>query len=173
VRYLYKIYVPFDGFHPRVVGQRLQDGRFLRLGWKQYLDAVALQDEVWIVFTGGRISPGVYVQGLVAQIDDVAGEILLRVRNHDSARPLSDPATSERARALVAKRGRQVFPWSADPNVDDICEVARCGLRRCKSCHLWRSLPRIDPTHYNAPKSLRGMSVIPAYWIMTAVLPLL
>lgn len=166
MRYLYKIYSPYDGFYPAKIPERLVDGRFLRLGWAQYIDALRLRDEVWIVFTGPKIANGVYVQGLVANIDPDAGEVLLRVRRWSADKPLTDPATSATLRAAVNRRYRQVFLWPADHLLQEDCHVAECGNRQCLQCQVWNGLPQIDAGHYRPPPPLRGATVVPAYWVI-------
>lgn len=164
MRYLYKIYSPYDGFTPARIPERLQDGRFLTLGWAKYLDVVHLNDEVWVFFKGPRFENGVYATGLVAAIDLNAGTVMLRVRRHAIRAPLTDAATSAALRAAVEKRNRQVFLWPADHAVQDECHIANCEARRCLQCDVWRELPTIDASHYLAPSALRGETVVPAYW---------
>ncbi len=164
MRYLYKIYAPYDGFYPARIPQRLVDGRFLCLGWTKYIDALEVKDEVWIVFTGPRFQNGVYVQGLVDSIDPNAGEVRLRVRRFSTNTPLTDAQTSEALLAAVNSRYRQVFLWPADHLLQENCHVAECGNRQCLRCQVWDGLPQIEAAHYIPPPSLRGETVVPAYW---------
>lgn len=166
MRYLYKINSRYDGFSPGRIPERLVDGRFLKLGWARYLDALNLGDEVWIVFVGGKFEHGVYVQGLVARIDSDENEVLLRVRSHSTAAPLTDEATSAALLSAVSVRYRQVFLWPADRQLQENCLLADCGARQCLACDMWKGLPRIEQAHYRAPAPLRGTSVVPAYWIV-------
>jgi predicted amidophosphoribosyltransferase len=168
VRYLYKIYSPYDGFYPARIPDRLIDGRFLRLGWAQYIDALHNGDEVWIVFTGPKVDNGVYVQGLVANIDAEAGEVLLRVRRCSTDKPLTDEETSAALRAAVNRRFRQVFLWPEDHLLQENCLAAECGNRQCLQCQVWNGLPQIDAAHYRPPPALRGATVVPAYWAIPA-----
>ena len=168
MRYLYKIYSPYDGFTPSQIPHRLEDGRFLTLGWEKYLDAVNLHDEVWVVFTGPRFPNGVYVQGLVASIDRGNSQIRLRVRRSSTTNELTDAATSLALRQAVAVRNRQVFSWPADRQLRNQCHLNDCDNRQCRACDVWGSLPQIDPAHFVAPAALRGIEVVPAYWITPA-----
>jgi hypothetical protein len=140
----------------------------LTLGWAKYLDALNVGDEVWIVFTGKGFENGVYVQGLVASIDADASEVQLRVRKSSTTTPLTDAGTSAALLAAVSVRNRQVFIWPADRELRENCRAADCGERRCLDCDVWTGMPQIDAAHYEAPKALRGLSVVPAYWIIPA-----
>lgn len=166
MRYLYKIYSPYDGFTPAQIPNRLEDGRFLTLGWAKYLDAVNLHDEVWVVFTGPSFANGVYVQGLVAGIDHGKSQIRLRVRSSSTTNQLTDQATSLALRQAVAVRSRQVFSWPADRQLRNQCHMNDCGNKQCLTCDVWGSLPQIEASHYAAPAALRGIEVVPAYWII-------
>ena len=164
MRYLYKIYSPYDGFTPAGMPARMIDGRFLVLGWAKYLDAVHLGDEVWVFFTGPKFENGVYAKGVVARIDREAGTVMLRVRRRSVTTPLTDAATSAALRAVVATRARQVFTWPADRPLQESCRAVDCGNRQCLQCDVWTGLPTIEPAHYRVPGTLRGETVVPAYW---------
>ena len=164
MRYLYKIYSPFDGFVPSRIPDRMVDGRFLVLGWAKYLDAVHLGDEVWVFFIGPGFENGVYAKGLVARIDPEDSAVTLRVRRHSVTTPLTDAATSAALRPVVATRNRQVFTWPADRAVQENCHAADCGARKCLQCEVWNELPTIERTHYRQPAKLRSETVVPAYW---------
>ena len=166
MRYLYKINSRYDGFTPRQIPERLNDGRFLTLGWSKYLDALNLRDEVWVVFIGGHFEHGVYVRGLVDGIDATAGTIRIRVRDHKTAEPLTDQETSISLCKAVAVRYRQVFLWPEDQPFQEACELADCAGNKCLNCDLWNALPRIDQAHYRQPAILRDITVVPAYWII-------
>lgn len=168
MRYLYKINSQYDGFRPARIQERLIDGRFLRLGWKKYLDALNEGDEVWVVFVGGKFQHGVYAQGLVAEIDseDEAGEVLIRVRSWSADRPLVDDATSAALLHSVDVRYRQVFLWPEGQTLQENCTAADCGNRLCANCQVWLTSPRIDPLHYQPPAVLRQETVVPGYWII-------
>ena len=166
MRYLYKINSGYDGFTPQRIPERLMGGRILKLGWAKYLDVLRLRDEVWVVFVGGRFEPGVYVQGLVASIDAEAGTVDVRVREFSTTAPLTDAETSAALRNAVNVRYRQVFLWPADRKLQERCEVGDCAKRQCLTCDVWDSIPQIEPAHYCPPAALRGMTVVPAYWII-------
>lgn len=166
MRYLYKINSNYDGFTPRRIPDRLIDGRFLRLGWARYLDALHLGDEVWIVFIGGRFEAGVYAKGLVAQIDNEQNAALIRVRQWSADASLTDAATSAVLHEAVSFRYRQVFLWPANQALQEVCHLADCGNRQCQTCDVWTGMPTIQPAHYLVPPVLRGTVVVPAYWII-------
>lgn len=166
MRYLYKINPSYDGFYPRRIPERMLDGRFLRLGWRQYIDAVHLGDEVWVIFAGRGVENGVYAQGLVAKIDANADTVDIRVRRHSVAEPLTDDETSAALNAVVSVRYRQVFLWPADRQLREKCHINDCSARRCLTCDVFNSLPPIDPVHYRNPPALRDIAVVPAYWLI-------
>ena len=166
MRYLYKINSRYDGFSPRRIPDRLIDGRFLTLGWAKYLDELNLHDEVWVVFVGGTFEHGVYLQGLVDKIDADDQTITIRIRDYQTKAPLTDRETSISLCEAVAVRYRQVFLWPKDQQVHETCQLTNCANSQCLNCDFWKSLPRIDQSHYKEPAPLRGMSVIPAYWII-------
>ena len=166
MRYLYKINSRYDGFTPRRIPERLNDGRFLTLGWSKYLDALNLRDEVWVVFIGGRFEHGVYVRGLVDEIDANAAAIRIRVRDYQTVKPLTDQETSTSLCKAVAVRYRQVFLWPEDQPFQEACELADCASSKCLNCDLWNALPRIDQAHYRQPEILQDITVVPAYWII-------
>lgn len=162
MRYLYKIHAPYDGFYPSRIEDRMEEGRFVRLGWGKYLDAVVRGDEVWVFFTGCR-TPAIYMEGLVDSIDAENEQVLLRVRRH-STRPLTDQSESAELRRAVAARGRQVFLWPSDRELRENCELQECRARNCARCDVWRSLPFVSSDHHQPPPELRGNVVVPAYW---------
>lgn len=162
MRYLYKIHAPYDGFYPSRIEERMEDGRFLRLGWGKYLDAVVRGDEVRVFFTGCR-TPAVYIEGLVDTIDVQNQQVRLRVRRH-STRPLTDLVESAELRRAVAARGRQVFLWPSDRELRENCELEECRTRSCAQCDVWRSLPFVSSDHHRPTPDLRGNVVVPAYW---------
>lgn len=145
----------------------MEDDRFLTLGWARYLDAVNRNDEVWIVFTGLRQN-GVYVQGLVDEIDVAANTVRIRVREHSTVQPLTDAATSGALLAAVAARNRQVFTWPVQHQLLEGCQATDCQARRCAACQTWIGFAEIQARHYRPPTSLHQVMVIPAYWIIPA-----
>lgn len=164
MRYLYKINSAYDGFRPARIPERLHDGRFLTLGWAKYIDAIRLNDEVWVVFKGTGFPNGVYAKGLVASIDEENGTIQLRVRQHSTTVPLTDDPTSAAILAVINVRYRQVFLWPPEWAVPAPCGAQDCANRNCRQCAHWVDRPIIEASHYRAPKALRGVNVIPAYW---------
>lgn len=166
MRYLYKINSRFDGFSPKRIPDRLIEGRFLALGWAKYLDAVSLGDEVWVVFIGGNFEHGVYVKGLVSKIHADTGMVHIRIRESVTTSPLTDSETSVALCKAVAKRYRQVFLWPKEHNYYETCSLEGCANNQCLECDLWKSYPRINQAHYNPPSALRGMTIVPAYWII-------
>lgn len=166
MRYLYKINSQYDGFTPQRIPDRMEPGQIVKLGWAKYLDVLSVRDEVWVVFVGGRFAPGVYLQGLVKSINRETGMVDLRVREYSTAAPLTDPITSQVLRDIVSTRYRQVFLWPPEWKVQEQCHVADCGNRQCSQCDVWNSIPQIEPRHYQPPPPLRGLSVVPAYWIV-------
>lgn len=166
MRYLYKINPAYDGFYPRRIPERMIEGRLLRLGWRKYIDAVHLGDEVWVIFAGRGVENGVYAQGLVARIDAEAQTVDIRVRRHSATTPLTDDETSGALHAAVSVRYRQVFLWPADRQLPDNCHVADCIARQCLGCDVFNSLPPIEAAHYRNPPALRNIVVAPAYWLI-------
>lgn len=168
MRYLYKINSDYDGFRPSRIPQRLRDGRFLELGWARYIDAIHNGDEVWIVFVGRGVVSGVYVEGIVASVDGDAGTVQLRVRRKSTDDPLTDAQTSAQLLAAVSTRYRQVFLWPPHLALRENCGAEECGNRACQQCVTWQSIPQLELAHYRAPAAIRGLTVVPAYWIVPA-----
>lgn len=169
MKFLYKIHSGYDGFRPAVIPQRMRDGR-LRLGWRHYIDAVEKGWECWVYFHGPhRFDNGVYVKGLVADVDLGAGEVSLRVREHSTARPITPPDVSARVAEVVAPRYRQVFVWPDEWTVAPECSLVACRNRQCGDCTTWVGLPLIEAGHVTAPRRLRWSEyedVVPAHWIV-------
>jgi hypothetical protein len=167
LKFLYKIHSNYDGFTPRRIPDRLKNGRFLKLGWSRYLDAVDKGAECWIYFYGRHsFAAGVYVKGYVTTIDREAGEVTLRVRESNFDRPLVDHEDNARIAEVVAPRYRQVFLWPDQWDAVPECTVASCGDRLCGNCRTWKSLPRIDLAQYRAPPRVAASLVAPAYWVI-------
>ena len=171
MRFLYKIHSGFDGFRPAVIPQRMaQGGGRLRLVWRRYIDVVEKGWECWIYFHGPhRFDNGVYVEGIVDDVDLVSSEVSLRVRKHSTTSPIAGPETCERVAEVVAPRYRQVFVWPDDWTVAPECGLAACLERRCEDCVTWVGLPLIQEGHATAPKRLRWSvyeDVVPAYWMI-------
>lgn len=169
MKFLYKIYSGYDGFRPAVIPRRMQEGR-LRLGWRHYIDAVEKGWECWVYFHGPhRFENGVYVKGIVDDVDLVASAVSLRVREHGTARPITPEETSRRVAQVVAPRYRQVFVWPDEWAVAPECGLAACKNRQCDDCDTWAGLPLIEQGHATAPRRLRWSTydaVVPAHWIV-------
>ena len=169
MKFLYKIYSAYDGFRPRVIPNRMVEGR-LRLRWHHYIDLVERGWECWIYFHGPhRFENGVYAQGIVDAIDLDEGEVTLRIRDYSTERPLTTPEISERVAQVIAPRYRQVFAWPDEWNVAAQCSLDACKRKQCGDCATWSGLPLIDRTHTTPPRRLRWSTyhdVVPAYWFV-------
>ena len=169
MKFLYKIHSGYDGFRPAVIPQRMQDGR-LRLGWRHYIDVVEKGWECWIYFHGRhRFENGVYVQGIVDDIDLNASEVSLRVRNYSTETPITSREISRIVAEVVAPHYRQVFVWPNDRTVAPECGLVACRDRRCDDCTTWASLPLIEKDHVRPPSRLRWSTyedMISAHWIV-------
>ena len=169
MKFLYKIHSGYDGFRPAVIPQRMETGR-LRLGWRHYIDTVEKGWECWVYFHGPhRFENGVYVKGIVDQIDLAAGEVSLRVREHGTERPITPCEISRRVANVVAPRYRQVFVWPEQWTVEPECGLAACKSRQCDDCATWAGLPLIKVGHARAPRRLRWTrydDVVSAHWIV-------
>lgn len=169
MRFLYKIHSGYDGFRPRVLPERMADGR-LRLGWRHYIDVVEKGWECWVYFHGPhRFANGVYAEGIVDGIDLAAREVSLRVREHRTDAPITSAEESARVAEVVAPRYRQVFLWPDDWTVPPDCQPSACKERRCGDCATWRKLPLIAAGASEPPRRLRRSvheEVVPAHWIV-------
>lgn len=173
MKFIYKIHSGYDGFQPKRISERLVDGKFLRLGWKRYLDEVDKGDEVWVYFHGPHnFQDGVYAKGRVASKDVDKEELLLRVYKYRFSSPITDQITSTRIASIVATRYRQVFLLPADWETVSDCNAffsARsCGQRRCEWCPVWKSLPLIRQPEIAWPPRLpsRLESFVSSYWVI-------
>ncbi len=169
MRFIYKIHSGYDGFRPAVIRDRMKDGR-LALAWRHYIDVVEKGWECWIYFHGPhRFENGVYVKGIVDDIDLEARQVRLRVRNYSPKKPIAPRGTSTQIAELVAPRYRQVFAWPEEWTVAPECGLEACSNRRCGDCSTWQSLPLIPPDHVRPPLRLRWSEyevVVPAHWIV-------
>jgi predicted amidophosphoribosyltransferase len=175
LKFLYKIHSGYDGFRPAAIPNRLQDQQLLRLGWTRYLDTVELAAEVWIYFHGPhRFDNGVYVKGIVRNIDRAGASVLLRVREYSTTAPLTDDATTQRVAAVVAPRYRQVFLFPTELEPVPACDVATaaatCRQRLCEACPTWKALPLIQASDVAVPQRLTELipQVVSAYWVIPA-----
>ena len=163
MKFLYKIHSGYDGFQPARIDDRMIDGRTLRLGWDKYLDVVERGAEVWVYFRGPhRFENGVYVKGSVESVDLDERAIFLRVREHSTVAPLSDPATTTRLAQAVAIRYRQVFVLPDDletvPDCNFTTTADSCGKHRCGDCKTWEDLPQISLGALQVPARLEKPS---------------
>ena len=168
MKFVYKIYSNFDGFTPKKIPERIQNGRFLPLVWRKYLDSVERGAECWVYFHGRHsFSDGVYIKGFVSKIDRERGYVILRAREYRTDAPLTEQADSDRISKLVSVKYRQVFLWPAEWDTVPECDLESCRKRLCGRCPTWRSLPTIDPNHLNPPERARShgsVVFVPAYW---------
>lgn len=169
MKFLYKIHSGYDGFRPAVIPQRMQDGR-LQLGWRQYIDVLEKGWECWVYFHGPhRFENGVYVKGIVDDIDLGAQEVRLRVQQHSTDQPITPQEISRRVAQVVAPRYRQVFVWPAAWTVAPECGLSACKSRECGDCATWAKLPLIEQGHATPPSRLRWSTyegLVPAHWIV-------
>lgn len=180
LRFLYKVYSPFDGFRPEKIPSRFGPKKTLSLGWRKYLDEVESGTEVWVFFHDGvqkRIKAGVYAKGRVTEVDWTSSSIRLRVDAYDTQSPIIDDRTADRIRGIVARRGQQVFPlptyWAPMPR-GFTCSLdsdgTTCGARQCIGCPVWMELRSIRPSELNRPPHLsdRVGFFTAAFWVIPA-----
>ncbi|TDO57349.1 hypothetical protein EV651_11173 [Kribbella sp. VKM Ac-2571] len=173
MKYVYKIHSGYDGFTPRRIKGRLEGGKTLRLGWKRYVDAVEIGDEIWVYFRGPhRFDNGVYIKGIAERILYDANEVLLRVQQFDENRPLTDKATSHKIAVVVAKRFEQVFVLPEELETAPVCDMTTaatsCASRLCGTCPTWKSLISVNRKILGSPERLRGKVDVfaPAFWVV-------
>jgi hypothetical protein len=173
MKFLYKIYSRYDNFTPRRIPERLLPGNKLQLGWKRYIDLVEVGDEVWVYFHGPhKFENGVYVEGIVQEVNVEERFVLIRARDYSVDRPLTDAATSRRVAEVVAPMFLQVFlypqEWVVSPQctVDTVADS--CERRQCGSCSTWQALPLIEYTGYHWPRRLpkEFTDFVPAFWVI-------
>ncbi|WP_433020621.1 ComF family protein [Kribbella sp. CA-294648] len=173
MKYVYKIYSGYDGFTPKRIAERLQDGKTLKLVWKRYIDAVEVGDEIWVYFHGQhRFENGVYVKGIAEAVlyDDDA--VLLRVQKFSSDKPLTDAATSHKVSVVVARRFQQVFVLPEELDTAPVCDMttlaSSCAARLCGSCPTWKTLTGVNRQILRTPKRLAGRveAFAPAFWVV-------
>ena len=171
MRFLYKINSSYDGFRPAKITDRLDADGHMTLGWRRYLDAANVGDEVWVFFRGPHsFDDSVYVKGRIDSIDFSKESVSLRVDDYDPERPIIDSGAASRIAQVVSRRYQQVFVWpgpweSADCDVfgsRESCEAKRCGL-----CDKWSAYATIDKGSLKALTKLQGSGIAalaPAYW---------
>lgn len=167
MKFLYKIYSNYDGFTPGRLPARLNQGKYLRLGWQRYIDEVSEGDECWVYFYGTHaFTPGVYAKGYINKIHTSERYVTLRVRDSATDAPLTDEETNARIAQVVDVRYRQVFLWPPEWNVVPKCGPNACAKRLCEDCETWNGLPIIDAGHVKKLLWARARAVVPAYWII-------
>ena len=173
MKFLYKIHSSYDGFYPRRISARMIDGKNLRLGWRRYIDVVELGDEVWVYFHGPhKFENGVYVKGLVSEIDTDNLAVFIRVREFREDQRLTDAATSLRVADAVRTRNVQVFllpqEWAVAPECKVNSDAESCRMRLCEHCETWQGFPVIlnDACAWPARLSHDFEGFAPAYWVI-------
>lgn len=173
-KFLYKILSNFDGFFPKRIPSRLVENNCLRLGWQRYIDDVDMGDEVWVYFHGThKFEHGVYVKGIVQNIDIENFEVRIRIRECSTESPLTDTDTSHRIAQVVAPRYRQVFlypqEWFVVPQCNIQSTADSCNHRLCEDCPAWQGLSLISEDDYAYPQRLQNKlsDFVPAFWIRT------
>lgn len=169
--FLYKIHSGYDGFYPNRIPDRLEDGKYLHLGWKRYLDVVKRGDEVWVYFRGPHaFVEGIYLKGRVRGINLDDQEVTLRVFSYRTTSPLTNTKDSQRAARIVEPRYRQVFLLPSDWEVVTTCNIFTvgdsCSKRKCDWCSVWKALPKIEENQLKVPPKLNLplSNYVPAYW---------
>jgi len=168
VRFVYKIFSGYDGFSPRRIPERLENGKFLWLWWKRYLDFVESGSECWVYFHGPHaFTPGVYIKGFVRTIDRKNGRVKLRVRESSTDEPLAEKEENDRLAEVVDVRYRQVFFWPQDWEQAPQCSVESCQKRLCETCPTWKGLRVIEADQYRSPERFfANTEPIPGYWVI-------
>jgi predicted amidophosphoribosyltransferase len=178
VKFVYKIHSGYDGFTPRRISDRLKPGKLLSLGgWNdRYLDVIEQGFEVWVYFHGPHsFEPGVYAKGFIQSTDPSKNTILLKVREHSTEAPLTDPPMSRRIAELVSRRYRQVFllpeDWQAAPDCTIWNGAQSCAARECDRCPTWKALPLIKKNSFGRPHRIQDLDTrfrayVPAYWVI-------
>lgn len=170
MKFIYKINSGYDGFRPASIPDRL-DGQSLHLGWKRYVDALELGDEIWVYFLGPhRFTSGVYARGIADQVDYENREVRLRVAEFSTTSPLTDRRLSEQLAVVVSARYQQVFVLPDELDTAPACDLTAmadsCKARSCGSCPTWKQLPIVDRGNLLTPKRLEGYAdaFAPGFW---------
>ncbi|MXZ55572.1 MAG: phosphoribosyltransferase [Gammaproteobacteria bacterium] len=169
MKFLYKIHSGFDGFRPAVLPERIKDRR-LRLGWRHYIDVVEKGWECWVYFHGPHsFENGVYVKGVIDDIEHVNRVVIIRVREHRTDQPITSKPTSVRVADIVRPRYRQVFIWPDEWTTVTQCEPNACTKRLCEECDTWKQLPFIEEGQLANPSRLRWSNykdLVSTHWIV-------
>lgn len=170
MRFLYKIHSGFDGFYPAKISSRIKHDS-LRLRWKRYIDVVEKNSECWVFFHGPhKFEKGVYVKGVISNIDRQNEFVDLKVREYQEKEPLVSQLENERISEVVKVRYRQVFSWPKEWPAEE-CNISMCTNRRCEFCETFKKFSLIDQRHIKRPERLLSekfpeLSVVSAYWII-------
>lgn len=175
MRFLYKIYSGYDGFTPKDIPRRLEDGR-LRLGWHRFVDDVREGDEVWVYFWGpGTKRPGIYVFGEVIDVDALDERVFIGLREWSQDHSITPDDLVDRVRQAVRARGIQVFPFpDLWPEKTLNCNIGTyattCAERLCTTCAQWRRFVLVEEGTFRKPLWLPPelLGLYPAYWVIPA-----
>jgi len=158
VIFAYKINTGKAGTYPVNLRERLDPKGRIHLTWRGDLDNVDEGDEVWVIFIGPGIQPGLYCKGIVDQIDPGERLIWLRISSLSAADPLPEQAaTLRRLLGLVNRSRKQIFVYDEDASVS--CQALQpdapsCRNRGCDACAFWLRLPRVAPGDTYRPERL-------------------
>ncbi|MXX94277.1 MAG: hypothetical protein F4039_03015 [Gammaproteobacteria bacterium] len=174
MRFVYKIYSPYDGFTPDKIPERRVDGLLKLGGWKRYLDVVEKGWECWVYFKGEKTyQPGVYAVGFVKNIDYTNNSVYLLLRHFDPANPIKPPRINDLVSDLVKPKVRQVFVLPDDFEKPSSCNESACQEQKCASCSTFKQFVSISVQDWRLPIQLRKIvekeSVIAAYWIKPTI----
>lgn len=172
MRFAYKINSSYDGFAPRKIPERLQNGT-LRLGWALYIDSVEVGDEIWVYFLGPhRFVDGVYIKGVAEVVDYGLRAVWVRPAEVSTTQPLGDPSEGALVAQIVDTRFRQVFLLpehiGSVPHCDLPTIADTCRNHLCSHCSRWRSLPGVRRAILQTPHRLDGSveKFAPAFWVI-------
>lgn len=169
MRFIYKIYSNYDGFTPGAIPERLINGKFLRLGWRKYLDEVKVRDECWIYFHGKHsFENGIYIKGFIESINREKPSVLLRVSRNSTDSPLTAREITNRISELVSQNYRQVFLWPDGWEALSVCSIENCKYKFCDNCETRRHFKLISAEELYRPPRLRPSNIgfVPAHWII-------
>ena len=170
MRFLYKIHSGYDGFYPAKISSRMEHGT-LRLGWKRYIDVVEEKSECWVYFHGQhKFENGVYVKGVIDEVDRENDFVVLRVKRYQSDKPIVAQVENQRISEIVKVRYRQVFLWPKEWPVSE-CKLSMCADRQCDNCVEFKNFPLINGLHVERPQRLSvnrfpNLSVVSAHWVV-------
>ena len=168
MKFVYKIYSPYDGFTPSEIPERTEN-EILRLGgWKRYMDVIEEGWECWVYFHGGRTHVnGVYAEGFVHEIDFEEKIVYLKLRKYSAHSPIKSQEICERVAQIVKPRRRQAFGMPEDFDQPTSCDTNSCKQRQCNGCETFRTFSLIAEGEWRPPRRLKveKSPVVIAYWI--------